>query len=76
MSEWALHAGEGAGKRESPTTGPCGGGVGQRCGEVRGSEQLRRIPQPEWGILFLFFRGWSRREAGLGAAFDGTDARG
>jgi hypothetical protein len=43
--------GEGAGKRERPAARPCGNERG--CGAVRGLEQLRRTPQPEWRI-FLF----------------------
>jgi len=53
--EQVLHTGEGAGKRERPVAGPCGGGVGRRCGAVRGLEQPRRTPQLKWGN-FLFFR--------------------
>jgi hypothetical protein len=39
-------------------------------------KQLRRTPLPKWGI-FLFFEAGPlrRREAGLGAVSDGTNAR-
>ena len=52
-SEQTLHDGEGAGKKECPAAGPCGDGVGRRCDEVKGLEQLRRTSQLEWRI-FLF----------------------
>jgi hypothetical protein len=50
--EQALHAREGAGKRERPAAGPCGGRVRRRCGAMRGLEQLRRTLQSEWRIYF------------------------